>query len=141
MDKKAHEALERIRKDVTLTTSDIEELAPGTEIVVLPGERVPIDSLLSGTGDVDFDTSAITGESVPRTYHPGQEILSGMIPVDKRIEATTLRPFAPIPRLTSSMDSSRATATPSVITSDNNYWYYDDSVTLSAIGATVSFEW
>lgn len=28
-----------------------------------------------------------------------------------------------------------------LITSDNNYWYYDDSVTLSAIGATVSFEW
>lgn len=81
------------RGDTQVATAP-EELAPGTEIVVLPGERVPIDSLLSGTGDVDFDTSAITGESVPRTYHPGQEILSGMIPVDKRIEATTLRPFA-----------------------------------------------
>lgn len=83
-----------VKRGDTLVTTAPEELAPGTEIVVLPGERVPIDSLLSGTGDVDFDTSAITGESVPRTYHPGQEILSGMIPVDKRIEATTLRPFA-----------------------------------------------
>lgn len=71
-----------------------EKLAPGTEIVVLPGERVPIDSILSGNEEADFDTSAITGESVPRTYYPGQEIFSGMIPVDKRIEATTLRPFA-----------------------------------------------
>lgn len=83
-----------VKRGDTLVATAPEELAPGTEIVVLPGERVPIDSLLSGTGDVDFDTSAITGESVPRTYHPGQEILSGMIPVDKRIEATTLRPFA-----------------------------------------------
>lgn len=83
-----------VKRGDTLVATAPEELAPGTEIVVLPGERVPIDSLLSGTRDVDFDTSAITGESVPRTYHPGQEILSGMIPVDKRIEATTLRPFA-----------------------------------------------
>lgn len=83
-----------VKRGDTLVATAPEKLAPGTEIVVLPGERVPIDSLLSGTGDVDFDTSAITGESVPRTYHPGQEILSGMIPVDKRIEATTLRPFA-----------------------------------------------
>lgn len=83
-----------VKRGDTLVAAAPEELAPGTEIVVLPGERVPIDSRLSGSGDVDFDTSAITGESVPRTYHPGQEILSGMIPVDKRIEATTLRPFA-----------------------------------------------
>lgn len=68
-------------------------LPVGTRILVQPGERVPIDAKLSGETSVEFDTAAITGESVPRAFNPGDELPSGIIPVDRPIEAVTLRAF------------------------------------------------
>lgn len=68
-------------------------LPVGTRILVQPGERVPIDARLSGETSVEFDTAAITGESVPRAFNPGDELPSGIIPVDRPIEAVTLRAF------------------------------------------------
>lgn len=70
------------------------DLHPGTILLVKPGERVAIDSSLLGTEEVEFDTSAITGESVPRAFKPGEEISSGMIPVDRAVEVRTMRPFS-----------------------------------------------
>lgn len=70
------------------------DLQPGDIIFVKPGERAAVDAVLTGTEDVDFDTSAITGESVPRTFHPGEEISSGMIPADRAVELKTVRPFS-----------------------------------------------
>lgn len=69
------------------------DLPVGTHILVQPGERVPIDAELSGDSSVEFDTAAITGESVPRAFNPGDELPSGIIPVDRPIEAVTLRAF------------------------------------------------
>ena len=55
-----------------------EELKAGDVIIIKPGERVPVDGLvIEGTSTVD--TSALTGESVPRTIREGDEILSGMV--------------------------------------------------------------
>lgn len=68
-------------------------LPVGTRILVQPGERVPVDAKLSGETTVEFDTAAITGESVPRAFNPGDELPSGIIPVDRPIEAVTLRAF------------------------------------------------
>lgn len=69
------------------------DLPVGTRILVQPGERVPVDAKLSGETSVEFDTAAITGESVPRAFNPGDELPSGIIPVDRLIEAVTLRAF------------------------------------------------
>ena len=69
------------------------DLAVGTRILVSPGERVPIDARLTGNAPVDFDTAAITGESVPRSFRPGDDLPSGIIPVDTPVEAVTIRPF------------------------------------------------
>ena len=55
---------------------DPSEVAVGDVIIVRPGERVPLDGVvLSGVSMVD--TSALTGESVPRTVRPGDDIISG----------------------------------------------------------------
>ncbi len=55
-----------------------EELKKGDMILVRPGERVPVDgTVVEGTSTVD--TSALTGESVPRSVREGEEILSGMV--------------------------------------------------------------
>lgn len=84
-----------VRKDADkLTVVNPRDLRPGDIIIVKPGERVAVDAVLTGTEDVDFDTSAITGESVPRTYHPGEEISSGMIPADRAVELKTVRLFS-----------------------------------------------
>ena len=62
-----------------------EEVEVGEEILVRPGERVPLDGIvLAGTGSVD--TSALTGEPVPRRVAPGQEVLAGFISTDGSIE-------------------------------------------------------
>ncbi len=70
------------------------DVKTGSRIRVRPGEKVPVDGTLLGDASMDFDTSAITGESVPRSYNPGEEISSGMIPVDHVIEVRTVRPFS-----------------------------------------------
>lgn len=70
------------------------DVKTGSRIRVRPGEKVPVDGMLLGDAPMDFDTSAITGESVPRSYKPGEEISSGMIPVDHAIEVRTVRPFS-----------------------------------------------
>ena len=55
-----------------------EELRAGDVILVKPGERVPVDGVVE-EGESTVDTSALTGESVPRTVREGEEILSGML--------------------------------------------------------------
>lgn len=59
-----------------------EAVKPGMLIAVKPGEGVPLDGTLETNGEIDFNTSAITGESVPQTIGHGHEVSSGMIPVD-----------------------------------------------------------
>ncbi|WP_456394717.1 heavy metal translocating P-type ATPase [Thermococcus sp.] len=55
-----------------------EELKVGDVIIIKPGERVPVDGVIV-EGESTVDTSALTGESVPRTVKEGEEILSGMV--------------------------------------------------------------
>lgn len=57
-----------------------EEVKPGNRIQVKPGERVAVDSLLE-SADTVFDTSALTGESLPRLVKTGDVVLAGMIPL------------------------------------------------------------
>lgn len=69
-----------------------EEVAPGSIILVRPGERVPIDGVLLDTA-AQLDTSALTGESVPRAAHEGEEIQSGCINLNTAVHLRTTRPF------------------------------------------------
>ena len=74
----------RVRRDGAFVELRPEQVAVGEEIAVRPGERVPLDGLvLSGSGFVD--TSALTGESVPRRVGPGKEVLAGFISTDSSL--------------------------------------------------------
>lgn len=71
-----------------------ESVRPGMTVAVKPGESVPLDGRLSGNGPIDFNTAAITGESLPRTMNPGDDIVSGMIPVDREAIVTVSREYS-----------------------------------------------
>jgi Cd2+/Zn2+-exporting ATPase len=67
-----------IQRDGGLVRVDPDEVKVGDSIVVTPGERVPLDGVVL-EGSSTLDTSALTGESVPRTIGTGGEVLSGCI--------------------------------------------------------------
>ncbi|MBQ4289385.1 MAG: cadmium-translocating P-type ATPase [Clostridia bacterium] len=71
---------------------DPDEVEIGSMILVQPGEKVPIDGIIT-EGDTSVDTSALTGESVPRTLHAGEEIISGSINLTGVIKIRTTKEF------------------------------------------------
>ncbi len=71
---------------------DPDEVEVGTVLCVRPGEKIPIDGVIV-RGETTLDTAALTGESVPRTARPGDEVLSGCINRSGYIEFRTTREF------------------------------------------------
>lgn len=68
------------------------EVSLGETIEIKAGERVPLDGILQ-TEQASFNTSALTGESVPRTLHKGEPALSGMIVTDRVVRLTVDKPY------------------------------------------------
>ena len=64
--------------------ADPEEVSVGDLILVRPGERVPLDGLIV-SGSTAVDTSALTGESLPRDLQPGDQIVSGTVNISAPI--------------------------------------------------------
>ncbi len=81
-----------IEENGQLVKTDPEEIAVGTVITVLPGEKVPIDGVVL-EGSASLNTSALTGESVPRDVKPGDEIVSGCIDMSGVLKVRTTREF------------------------------------------------
>ncbi len=69
-----------------------EEVAVGEQILVKAGERIPLDGIVI-SGDSTLDTAALTGESVPRSVHPNDEILSGCINQSGTLTIRVTKPF------------------------------------------------
>lgn len=69
-----------------------ESVAVGAEILVKPGERVPLDGEVL-SGESYLDTSALTGESVPRSVKPGEGVLAGSINQNGALTVRVTRPF------------------------------------------------
>ena len=78
--------------DGRLEQVDPDEVAVGSIIVVQPGEKVPIDGCIL-EGCSSLDTSALTGESLPRDAAPGDEIISGCINMTGVLKIRTTREF------------------------------------------------
>ena len=81
-----------IERDGRLEQVDPEEVAIGSVIVVQPGEKVPIDGIIL-EGNSDLNTSALTGESLPREAHAGEEVISGCINMTGVLKIRTTREF------------------------------------------------
>lgn len=75
-----------------LVQVDPYEVAPGDEIVVKPGERVPLDGIVIA-GTSQLDTAALTGESVPRDVREGDEIISGCVNMTGLVTVRVTKPF------------------------------------------------
>ena len=71
---------------------DPDEVEPGTVIVVQPGEKVPIDGVIT-EGTSSLDTVALTGESLPRDVQAGDEVISGSINKNGLLKIRTTKEF------------------------------------------------
>lgn len=80
-------------KDGKIETVRPEDVRVGQTIEVKVGERVPLDGVLL-SGSASFNTSALTGESVPRAINEREEVLAGMIASDKVSQIEVTKPFS-----------------------------------------------
>ena len=81
-----------VEKDGERVELDPAEVAVGETIVVKPGERVPIDGVVT-EGTSQLDTAALTGESVPRHVEPGANVVSGCVNMTGVLRVRTTKPY------------------------------------------------
>ena len=81
-----------IEEDGVLTQVDPDDVEVGTIIVVKPGERIPLDGIVT-EGTTMIDTAALTGESVPRRATVGDEIISGCVNGSSTIKVKVTKAF------------------------------------------------
>ncbi|MDD6047678.1 MAG: heavy metal translocating P-type ATPase [bacterium] len=81
-----------VMADGKLVKIDPEDVAIGTEIIVNPGEKIPIDGVIT-EGSTTLNTSALTGESVPRDAKTGDAVISGCINMSGAIRVRTTKEF------------------------------------------------
>ncbi|MEZ3506107.1 MAG: cadmium-translocating P-type ATPase [Lachnospiraceae bacterium] len=81
-----------VEQDGVLVQVDPEEVAAGTVIVVQPGEKVPIDGVVV-EGTSTLNTSALTGESLPREVIQGDEVISGCVNLSGVLRMRTTKEF------------------------------------------------
>lgn len=81
-----------VMRDGKLEKVDPFEVSPDDEIVVKPGECVPLDGIVID-GKSQVDTAALTGESVPRTVNTGDEVLSGCLNMNGTLTVKVTKPY------------------------------------------------
>ena len=81
-----------VERDGQLVAVDPETLPVGSEIVVQPGERVPIDGIVL-EGSSSLNTSALTGESLPRHVEAGDDVISGCVNESGLLKVRTTKEF------------------------------------------------
>ena len=81
-----------IETDGHMEQVDPDEVAIGTVITVLPGEKVPIDGTIE-EGEASLNTSALTGESLPRQVHRGDQVISGSVNMSGVLKIRTTKEF------------------------------------------------
>ena len=82
-----------VRRAKEILTVSPEEVKTGETIVIRPGERIPLDGIVT-KGSSALDTAALTGESLPREVAAGAEVLSGCVNLTGVLEVKTTAEFA-----------------------------------------------
>jgi Cd2+/Zn2+-exporting ATPase len=103
----------RVRRGETVVEIAPEEVALGSTIVIRPGDRIPLDGIVS-TGGASVDESPITGESVPVPKQAGDTLYAGSLSVDGRLEFTTTATVAnsTLARIVALVEESQKKRTP-----------------------------
>lgn len=81
-----------VEVDGRIEQKDPDEVEIGTLIIVQPGEKIPIDGVIE-EGDASLNTSALTGESLPRQAHRGDMVISGSVNMSGLLKIRTTREF------------------------------------------------
>lgn len=81
-----------VEQNGILEKVDPDEVEIGSMIVIQPGEKVPLDGIVA-EGKTSLNTSALTGESLPRDVKPGDEVLSGCINMTGVLKVKTTKEF------------------------------------------------
>jgi len=81
-----------VERDGTVYTVSPDTVGVGETIIIRPGERIPMDGTVL-EGDSSIDTAALTGESIPRTVHPGSDIISGCVNLSGLLRVRVTKPF------------------------------------------------
>lgn len=81
-----------IEEDGKIVKVDPDDVEIGQTIIVQPGEKIPIDGVVE-SGDSSLDTSALTGESLPREVHKGDEVISGSVNMNGLLKIRTAKEF------------------------------------------------
>lgn len=81
-----------IEKDGEIVRTDPDSVEPGSVIIVKPGEKIPIDGIVE-SGESSLNTSALTGESLPREVGKGDEVVSGSVNLTGLLHIRTSREF------------------------------------------------
>ena len=81
-----------VERDGVLQSVACENVAVGETVLIRPGEKVPMDGTVL-EGESSLDTVALTGESVPRSVHPGDEVLSGCVNLSGVLRVRTTKAF------------------------------------------------
>ena len=81
-----------VMREGSLVQVDPNEVSVGDEIVVKPGERVPLDGVVV-SGSSELDTAALTGESLPRSVAEGEEVVSGCVNMTGLLTVRVSKPF------------------------------------------------
>ena len=127
-----------IQGEEGLEQVDPEEVAVGTVILVQPGEKIPIDGIVI-SGSASLNTSALTGESVPRDVTVGDEVISGCVNLSGLLEIRTTREFgeSTVSKILDLVEnaSSKKSRSEQFITRFANY--YTPAVCLSALALAV----
>ncbi len=82
----------KVNEDGSIETVDPDEIEIGSFIIVKPGEKIPIDGLVV-EGKTSLNTSALTGESLPREVSVGDEVMSGCINLNGLLKIQTQKEF------------------------------------------------
>lgn len=81
-----------IEKDGKIVKVDPDDVEVGQTIIVQPGEKIPIDGVVE-SGDSSLNTSALTGESLPREVRKGDEVISGSVNLSGLLRIRTTKEF------------------------------------------------